>query len=270
MRRKLSVIKPIKARYPFRLGTTSYILPADLIPNVRFLAPLIDDVELVLFESEEISNLPDPDVIAGLKELKIENRISYTVHLPLDISLGSCDETCRILSVDKCLRIIDVTRPLAPFAYIVHFHGERRGPKPAQNMDCWKKALDLSVRDLLASGVRPELLSVETLDYPFECVYDIVSSHGLSVCLDIGHLAFHGFQINEYIDRYLDQTRVVHLHGFSNGTDHKDIAALPEGVVPMVISTLCSDAGKERILTLEVFGLTDFKKSIEVIRKGTE
>jgi len=56
-------IKFIKDRFPFRLGTTSYIVPADLMPNVVFLSPLVDDVELVLFESDTISNLPDAAVI---------------------------------------------------------------------------------------------------------------------------------------------------------------------------------------------------------------
>ena len=36
----------LKSRFPFRLGTTSYIIPADIIPNVRFPGPLIDDIEL--------------------------------------------------------------------------------------------------------------------------------------------------------------------------------------------------------------------------------
>jgi hypothetical protein len=43
---------------PYRLGSTSYVWPAGLVPNVRRLGPLVDDVELVLFDLEERSNLP--------------------------------------------------------------------------------------------------------------------------------------------------------------------------------------------------------------------
>jgi hypothetical protein len=40
------------------------------LPNVVQLAPLVDDVELVLFESDEYgSNLPDVAAIAGLGRL---------------------------------------------------------------------------------------------------------------------------------------------------------------------------------------------------------
>jgi len=38
------MIKGLKNRFPFRLGTTSYIIPADLITNVRFLASYVDDI----------------------------------------------------------------------------------------------------------------------------------------------------------------------------------------------------------------------------------
>ena len=45
---------------PFRIGTTSYIIPADILPNVVYLAGKVDDVELVLFEVEEGGgNLPE-------------------------------------------------------------------------------------------------------------------------------------------------------------------------------------------------------------------
>ena len=74
-----------------RVGTTSYILPDDILPNVRHLAPLVDDVELVLFESEGMSNFPDGSTINELASLASEHDLSYTVHFPLDIYPGSQD-----------------------------------------------------------------------------------------------------------------------------------------------------------------------------------
>jgi len=45
--------------YPFRLGTTSYVIPADILANVRHLAGKVQDVELVLFEVDDgPNNLP--------------------------------------------------------------------------------------------------------------------------------------------------------------------------------------------------------------------
>jgi len=45
---------PLKKRFAFRIGATSYVIQADLLSNVRFLSGKIDDIELVPFKSEEI------------------------------------------------------------------------------------------------------------------------------------------------------------------------------------------------------------------------
>ncbi len=72
----------------FRLGTTSYIWPAEIVPNVHRLGPLVDDVELVLFEADDYSNLPDSATVDCLRALADEHDLSYTVHLPLDLTLA--------------------------------------------------------------------------------------------------------------------------------------------------------------------------------------
>ena len=40
-------------KYPFRLGTTSYIIPADILPNVIYLSDQVQDIELILFEVDD-------------------------------------------------------------------------------------------------------------------------------------------------------------------------------------------------------------------------
>jgi len=136
----------LKNRLPFRLGTTSYIVPDDIIPNVRMLAPVIDDIELILFESDEISNYPDPETIQTLKSLAVENTLTYTIHLPLDIQLGSPDEAERIRSVNKCIRAVSRTEALAPFAYIVHLNSSNSGAAS------WLAALHRSMAAFVAAG----------------------------------------------------------------------------------------------------------------------
>ncbi len=51
----------------FRIGTTSYIIPDDIIPpNVRYLGGKTDDIELVLFEVDDgPSNLLTPRATGG-------------------------------------------------------------------------------------------------------------------------------------------------------------------------------------------------------------
>ena len=73
---------------PFRIGTSSYIIPDDILPNVRYLADKVKDIELVLFDIDEYCNIPDAVQIAELKNLAAENGLSYTVHLPLNLSFS--------------------------------------------------------------------------------------------------------------------------------------------------------------------------------------
>lgn len=256
----------LKSRFPFRLGTTSYVIPADLAENVAFLAEKVDDIELVLFESHEISNLPDAATLRTLGEMAQRHDLTYTVHLPLDTWLGHADASVRRQSVDKCLRVIDITGPLNPFAYILHFHGDRRGESPSADMTRWTDGHRLAVERLL-QAVSPEALCVETLDYPYQLIEDIVVDYELSVCLDIGHHLFYGVNPEEYLDRYLPRTRVLHLHGVEEGHDHRSLACLPDGLLAALVNRLGSGPEKPRVLTMEIFDEAALSESMDVLRR---
>jgi sugar phosphate isomerase/epimerase len=256
----------LKNRFPFRLGTTSYVIPADLKANVAFLADKVDDIELVLFESHEISNLPDAATLRALGEAAQRHDLTYTVHLPLDTWLGHADASVRRQSVDKCLRVIDITGPLNPFAYILHFHGDRRGELPSPDMTRWTDGHRLAVERLL-QAVSAEALCVETLDYPYGFVEDIVFDYGLSVCVDIGHHLVNGVAPEACLDRYLSRTRVLHLHGVEAGHDHRSLAFLPDGLLTALVNRLGSGPGKPRVLTLEIFDEKALNESMDVLRR---
>ena len=257
----------LKGRFPFRLGTTSYIIPDDLVPNVTFLADKVDDVELVLFESGEISNLPGEEVIETLAALAEAHELTYTVHLPLDIDLGSREATLRQRSVEKCRKVVHLTEPLRPFAYLLHLPGRRDGRVPADDLTSWTAALEESIQQLLDHGPVPEALCVETLAYPYEHVWGLVQRHGLAVCLDIGHILLGGYELAAYLDAYLPRCRVVHLHGIREGKDHCDISELPHDSLTRILGDLHATAAQQaRVLTLEVFDQRDFDSSLEVLK----
>jgi sugar phosphate isomerase/epimerase len=262
-----ALIKSLKTRFPFRLGTTSYIIPADLITNVRFLAPLVDDIELVLFEADDESNLPDEKTITALNEIAHSNDLSYTVHLPLGLLLGATDEEERLSSVKKALRMLELTSPLNPAAYVVHFEGDRRGLLPSENMTGWTNGLRASVAELLGTGIPSHLFSVETLDYPFALVDPIVCEFELSVCLDIGHVLLQGYPLDAYLAKYHDRIRVFHAHGIRENKDHRDLGALRESDLALLFGSLRSCRSSPPVLTLEVFDENDFRLSLEVVER---
>lgn len=256
----------LKNRFPFRLGTTSYIIPADLEANVAFLADKVDDIELVLFESHEISNLPDAATLRVLKEIADRYDLTYTVHLPLDAWLGHAQEAVRVNSLDKCMRVMECTAPLNPFAYIVHFHGDHRGDSPSPEMNRWIDGHRRAVERLL-QAVPAEQLCVETLDYPYDLIEDIVIDYGLSVCLDVGHHVLNGAALEACLDRYLPRIRVIHLHGVEAGDDHRSLACLPDGLLAALINRLGGRPEKLRVLTLEIFDEEVLNESMDVLRR---
>src|SRR5512143_1067280 len=108
----------------YRLGTTSYIIPDDILPNARYLAGKVRDIELILFEVDDgPNNLPSPQVIEELSQLAREHDMTYTIHLPLDLKLGE-DGSERDQSLVKARRVIECTRGLDPWAYVLHLDGK--------------------------------------------------------------------------------------------------------------------------------------------------
>jgi sugar phosphate isomerase/epimerase len=255
----------LKKRFPFRLGTTSYIIPADLLSNVNFLADKVDDVELVLFESDEISNMPDAATVKILKEMAERYDLTYTIHLPLDTWMGHEHESVRRRSVDKCLRVIERTAPLSPFAYLIHFHGDQRGEITSPDLERWIEGHRRSV-DRLIQNVNSHDLCVETLDYPYTVIEDIISDYNLSVCLDIGHLLLCGYTPEDYLDRYLPRTRVLHIHGIEDGHDHRSLFFLPAGLLTTLMDQLSNGSKDSRVLTMEIFDEEALNQSLDVLK----
>jgi sugar phosphate isomerase/epimerase len=256
---------------PFRLGTTSYILPDDILPNVRFLAGRIQDIELVLFEVDDgpqsTSNLPSPDVIAELIALAKAYDLTYTIHLPLDLRLGA-DGDERHLSLVKARRVIDRVRALSPWAYVLHLDGKevRHGTTPEQLLR-WQaqstRALEI-VSDWVGS---PERLAVENLEgYPLDFLTPVLDRVPVSRCVDIGHLWLDGHDPLPYLRAALPRVRVIHLHGLA-GRDHQSLAHMPPDKLNPVLQCLWHEA-YTGVLTLEVFGEADFYSSLETLQKS--
>ena len=55
--------KSYKGEFPFNIGTTSFIYPDDYVPNVKMLGPYLENIELLLFESQHTDALPSTSSI---------------------------------------------------------------------------------------------------------------------------------------------------------------------------------------------------------------
>jgi sugar phosphate isomerase/epimerase len=251
--------------HPFRLGTTSYIIPVDILPNVHYLAGKVRDIELILFEVDDgPNNLPLPEVIEELKGIARDHDMSYTVHLPLDIKLGDGgsdgDE-----SLIKAKRVIACTRGLEPWAYILHLDGRSvRASTDATAIKRWQdhSVCALEIVSEWAGGA--DKLAVENLEtYPLDFIQPVLDRVPVSRCVDIGHLWLDGHDPIPYLQAALPRTRVIHIHGLAE-RDHKSLANMPQEKVRAVWEELLR-VNYTGVLTLEVFSEDDFLSSMEML-----
>jgi sugar phosphate isomerase/epimerase len=252
-------------KVPFRIGTTSYIIPADILPNLEYLTGQVDDVELVLFEVDDgQNNLPDEATIQRAGQILRRAGMSVTVHLPLDLRLGA-DEAGRQQSLDKALRVIRRTEALQPWAYVLHLDGsEVRSAYGCADWQAWSQRTHAAMRDLAASLPEPRLLAVENLDgYPPAFWDEALLGLPVSRCVDIGHLWKDGHDPLPYLQARLRDTRVLHLHGVGT-RDHQSLRHVPPAELQRVLACLAA-ADFRGVLTLEVFGEEDFHTSREAL-----
>lgn len=241
------------------MATTSYILPDRILPNVTFLSPYFDEIELVLFESKEEDNLPNEDEIKSLIEISLREGINYNIHLPIDIFLGDEKKEVRERGVSVVKKIIDQTLPLKPSTFTLHLDWRNRDK---EDIKAWKTRTMESLKWIMETGVRGCQISIETLNYPFEWIEDILNHFGFSICLDVGHILLYKQNLKEYLKRYFPDTAIFHLHGYKNGEDHLGIDRLSEEELSLILSYLKDFRG---IVSLEVFSLEDLISSLNVL-----
>jgi sugar phosphate isomerase/epimerase len=186
--------------------------------------------------------------------------------LPLDLKLGE-DGSEQDQSLVKAKRVIDCTRGLDPWAYVLHLDG--RSVRTSTDAGLISRWQDRSLRalELVAGWARgAEKLAVENLEtYPLDFIQPVLDRIPVSRCVDIGHLWLDGHDPIPYLQAALPRTRVVHIHGIAE-RDHRSLAFMPLEKVREVWMELVS-ANYAGVLTLEIFSEEDFTSSLDVIEK---
>lgn len=248
---------------PFRVGSTSYVIPADILPNVRFLAPHVDDIELVLFEGDA-GALPSPAVIDQLVDLASLHNLTYTVHLPLDLQLAASDETMRAASVEVAASVMSITAPLRPLAYIVHLNGAGRQLALPGAASRWHSQAIRSLETLADQAGGAGYLAVENLEtYDPALLLPLLDRMPISLCIDVGHFLKNSADPLPFLQDHLHRAVIVHLHGAVDGRDHRRIGLIAPEQLRRILALL---VGSFRgVLTLEVFCMEHWKAGTELV-----
>jgi sugar phosphate isomerase/epimerase len=254
--------KSYKRRYTFRLAAPSFIYPDDYVPNVRRLAPFVDEIELLFFESGQV---PSRRLIQELASLARAHEVGYNVHLPSDVSIGHRSLRLRHRAVKTLLAFFERLAPLSPSTWTLHVsceapHASTEARRP------WMDAVQASLIDLAAAVGDPARISLETLDYPLEWLEDLIAELGVAVCMDLGHLLLRGQHPGLFFERFGPKISIMHLHAVENGRDHQALTKLKPPADEVVRQLLADFKG---IISLEVFSFEALSVSLDWLEACT-
>ena len=241
--------KSYRGCFPFTLATTSFIYPDHIIPNVERLAPFVDEVELLFFECRPYGGHPPPGDIQRLAAIASQFGTTYNIHLPIDIDMGSTDDLRRCEAVDSICEIITLCAPLNPSTHTLHLP-YRENSSDSCAVKRWLKRIEGNLQVLIEAGIDPKILSIETLDFPFEWLEPVITQFSLPVCIDIGHLIRHEFALDAVLEAHFDRTPIIHFHGVRDGRDHLSLADMPQCELAAVLKWLRRYRG---VVSIEVF-----------------
>lgn len=255
-------MRSYKGCYPWRVGATSYVIPADLLTNVRLLADKVDNVQLLFFESAVNSSLEHKVDIEGLARVAQQKDLTYTAHLPADLQLGGKEPDKRRQGVDEIVRLMGKLDSLPVNSFDLHL--ERNSELPVIQ---WLNYLDHSL-SLLAEelGAAKKLVAVENIDYPYSQIEPFVKKYGFSRCLDLGHILHYQHDWSDAIG-HVSSAKHIHYHGVQDNKDHRAITSSQENHSRELGAALAK-SGYSGVVTLEIYDIDKLETSLASLEQA--
>lgn len=192
------------------IGAPSFVQPANVADNARFLAGRVDEVALCFFEARSCLDYTAADLPPDLAALPL----TWHVHLPVDLPWPRKKDAAAVrVAVELALRVFGRAAPLGPWAAVLH------APKGSPVLQRF------ILRHAAASWQRRSKvpLLLENTD-----ICDIAglgrgfpAEHGLGFCLDVGHLM--GYAQNALWASSLPETAAL-IHWSAPGARDQHLA----------------------------------------------
>jgi len=250
-----------KMALPFRIGVPAYIYSLDIMDNVHRLKDKVDNIELILPEANNTRNIPDRKMLRKLNEISRACNLTYTIHLPLDIDLGSPDFAVRQSMIENAKIFVEQLSCLKPRGYVLHLNL----PERELDIELWRERINSSLQGMVAQMGDVSGVAVENLSYPFNYVDGLVSENKFSICVDIGHLICMGVDPLQHLKRYFSLVRIIHLHGVNNGKDHASLKYFDVALLKRICCFL-KENNYGGVVTMEIFSQPEFDESMSILR----
>ena len=192
------------------IGAPSFVMPANVADNARFLAGRVDEVALCLFEARSCLAYDDEDLPPALADLPL----SWHVHLPVDLPWPRKKDAEAVrVAVELALRVFDRVAWLKPWG--AGLHAPKGSPVLQrfilrQAAACWQRRSKIP---LLLENT--DICDIAGLGRGFP------ADHGLGFCLDVGHLM--GYAQNALWASPLPETAAL-VHWSAPGTQDQHLA----------------------------------------------
>lgn len=199
-----------------RLAAPSWVLPAGVAANARFLAGKVDEVGLCCFESRACLAYDERDLPPDLAGLPLR----WHLHLPVDLPWPARGDDAAP-AARMAVAVVQKTGWLRPHLAVLHppeGSPARQRLLLAAFVRVWQR--------LQLSGQAPRLAleniahaSVAELDPAF------LAEHDLSFCLDVGHML--GYAQHDILDTNLpEQAALLHWSAPGRQDEHLPLTQL--------------------------------------------
>lgn len=251
---------------PLRVGATTYVYPTGWLDNVRRLAFRVSDIALLFYDAK---SPPGDEELRGLAEVKQRAKLSYTVHLPTDISFTHRSWLQRHAALNVLKRLARRTRFLDPETYVLHIEGPSR--HEATQHERWVKRARRGLRALRRVGVPTERVclqpsSVDDLDAAAE-VADIT---GARLAVDVGQLENEATDWRDRLEAHLARAGVILWYGHdADERGHRSVAFFPARDAEWLLQTL-RDRAFDGVLALHIYRTADFDESLAKLERALQ
>lgn len=236
-----------------RLAAPSFVLPAGVAENARFLAGKVDEVGLCFFEAQSCLDYGPQDLPPDLGALPLR----WHVHLPVDLPWPASSSAAHPASkaAQLALAVLAKAAFLQPRCAVLH---PPQGPPHMQRSlladftHHWKKCCDIPL--LLENVAHSDIACLGR---------DFLQDHGVGLCLDVGHLLGYG-QENLLVSSLPEQATMTHWSAPGDGDRHLPLTAFTPGQA-QTAAALMRRIPASAVHMIEVFNWDRLAASLPVL-----
>ena len=202
-----------------RLAAPSFVLPAGVAENARFLAGKVDEVGLCFFETRPCLDYGPQDLPPDLATLPLRWHVHLPVDLPWPASKSAATHPARE-AAQLALAVLTKAAFLQPRCAVLH---------PPQGSPMVQRSLLAGFAHHWKNICNVPLLLENVAHSDIACLgQGFLQDHGLGLCLDVGHLLGYG-QKNLLVSGLPEQATMTHWSAPGDGDRHLPLTAFTPG-----------------------------------------